>query len=343
LVADVEERQVTALLMTGKNRYVAASDPAVLRPVRGVGGADAVWTSKVLDAGLRARFGRLDWVTTGAVEISTRTGNSREPDDTWSAWSRSLLAPGVVESPPGRYVQMRARFSRGEAVVSELTLPFVTDNLRAVVTRIDAAGTANKKADTEAGVKASGGPIGEKPKTEVALSWKVENPDKDALRYRLQYRLLGTDTWYDVLEPTQKLTAETYNWDTSALPEGRYRVRVIATDELSNPPTRVKRHELESGIVLVDNTPPTIEKLVATGRKIQGIALDGVGPIQRVEASLAGKEEWYPIEPTDGIFDEQREEFEFDASSFAPQRPVLLTVRVYDQGNNFVVRHLALK
>ncbi|HEX7672222.1 MAG TPA: hypothetical protein VF395_21650, partial [Polyangiaceae bacterium] len=35
LVADVEERQVGALLLHGKQRFIAASDPAVLHPVRG--------------------------------------------------------------------------------------------------------------------------------------------------------------------------------------------------------------------------------------------------------------------------------------------------------------------
>lgn len=343
LVADVEERQVTALSLTGKDRFVASSDPAVLRPLRGVGGPDAIWTSKVLDAGLRARFGKLDWVATGPLEISTRTGNTREPDDTWSAWGKGLAAPGVVDSPPGRFIQVRARFSRGDSVLSELVLPFVTDNLRAVVTQIEASSAADKKGDAPDGVKASGGPVNEKPKSEVALSWKVDNPDKDELRFRLQYRLIGTDTWYDVLEPRQKHTTESYTWDTSALPEGRYRVRVIATDEFANPPGRVKRHELESGVVLVDNTPPSLEGLVLAGRTVRGRVIDGLGPVQRIEVSVAGKDEWYPVEPSDGIFDEQREEFEFDASAITQDRPALITIRAYDQGNNAVVRHLSLK
>jgi hypothetical protein len=343
LVADVEERQVTAVVLAGKTQFVAGSDPAVLRPVRGVGGPDAVWTSKVFDAGLRARFGRVDWVSSGTLEVSTRTGNTREPDDTWTPWSRPLLASGVVESAPGRFVQVRARFTRGDAVLSELTIPFITDNLRAVITKVDAAGSAVRKGEDADGVKASGGPIAEKSKPEVVLSWKVDNPDKDDMRYRLQYRLLGTDTWYDLLDADEKLTSESYTWDTSALPEGRYRVRVIATDELANPPARVKRHELESGIVLVDNTAPTIEGLQSTPRKVSGRVLDGVGPVQRIEVSQSGKDEWYPIEPADGIFDEQREEFEFDPTVYSTERPVMLTIRAYDHANNAVVRHVALK
>ena len=78
LVADVEERMIGALALAGKQRFIGASDPAVLHPVRGTGGPDAVWTSKVLDAGLRARFGRMTWDATGTVELSTRTGNTKD-------------------------------------------------------------------------------------------------------------------------------------------------------------------------------------------------------------------------------------------------------------------------
>ena len=59
LVADTDERQVGAMLLTGPKRFIATSDPAVFHEVRGIGGPDAVWTSKVLDAGMRAHFGRL--------------------------------------------------------------------------------------------------------------------------------------------------------------------------------------------------------------------------------------------------------------------------------------------
>src|SRR5207249_1006530 len=134
LVADVEERQVGALALRGKQRVIAASDPAVLHVVRGVGGVDAGWTSKVLDAGLRA-----------------------------------------------------------------------------VVTEVEAEGGTSALAT---GVEQSGGPVTKKSGTTITLKWKVENPDKDELRYRLEYRLVGTTTWYEVLEPRETLTKMTYTWET---------------------------------------------------------------------------------------------------------------------------------
>jgi hypothetical protein len=346
LVADVEERQIGAMVLAGKQQWIAGSDPAVLHPIKGVGGTDSIWTSKVLDAGLRAKFGKLSWVSTAALELSTRTGNTREPDDTWSPWSNGMLTTAVVSSPPGRYLQVRARWSRDkDAVLREITIPFLTDNLRATITDIEASTAAKKASGTTSSgdLAASGGPVTDSPDTKVALSWKVDNPDKDELRFRLQYRLVGTNVWYDLLKPGEKLTKESYSWETADLPEGQYRIRVMASDELSNPPDRVRRHELESGVVLVDNTPPQIQNLTAQARRVRGRAIDGVGPIKRIEIATAGSDEWHPFFPIDGIFDEQAEDFDADVSSFAPPGPVLLAVRVYDNANNFVVRNVALK
>jgi hypothetical protein len=349
LVADTEERQISALILAGKQPLLAGSDPAVLHPVRGMGGAEAVWTSKVLDAGIRARFGRLSWDATGVLEFSTRTGNTKDPDDTWSPWSKPLVAAGPIESPPARYVQVRARWSRDKnAILNDVTLPFVTDNLRAVVTEIDASSGAKKSRKDSSdsspdGVVESGGPIDKKPEATVNLTWKVDNPDKDSLRYRLQYRLIGTTTWYDILKPHEKLTKETHSWDTSDLPEGMYRVRVIASDELSNPPDRVKRDDMESGIVLVDNTAPDVDVLRLQGRRLQGALLDGVGPIQRIEVSVVGTDEWFPLYPADGVFDEQREELDADISAIVGPGAALVSIRVYDKAGNFVVRNVAAK
>jgi hypothetical protein len=343
LVADTPERQVTALVLKGTHRFVASSDPAVLHPVRGVGGNDAVWTSKVLDAGLRAHFGRMRWDSTGKLEISTRTGNAEQPDDTWSGWGKPLTAPDQVPSPAARYLQIRARFNQDpSAVLSEVEIPFVTDNLRAVLTSIEAKGGANT-VNSSTGIEKSGGPITPSADGKVNLSWQVDNPDRDELRFRLAYRIVGTTQWYDILEPHERLTKESYTWDTSAMPEGLYRIRVTVSDELSNPPARALRHELLSGVVMVDNTPPVLQGLKVNGRRVQGVALDGVGPIERIELSIIGSDEWYPFFPVDGVFDEAEEEFDADLAVLSPSGPALVAIRTFDRAGNSVVKNVALK
>ncbi len=340
LVADTEERQVSALQLDGATPFVVCSDPAVVHLIRGMGGVEAAWTSKVLDAGLRASFGRLDWQATGDIQMLTRSGNTHEPDDSWSSWSAALNRPGRITSPPGRYFQLKSRFGvKGQAELVRVEVFFITDNQRAVLTRVDSTTTGDRSLGD--GVVASGGPITGRASTEVNLEWQVNNPDKDSLRYRLKYKLLGTDTWYNLLQPNEVLSKTSYKWDTSTLPEGRYRVSVEATDELSNPSPRVTRDSLESGVIVVDSTPPTMQDLSLVGRRLKLRAVDGIGPIQRVDVAVVGTDAWFPVDSVNGVFDEPNESIDADISAIVPKGKHLVAVRVYDTAGNFVIRSVA--
>ena len=343
LVADVDERQITSIVMAGPKPYLVTSDPVTVREIRGEGGADAMWTSKVLDAGLRASFGMLTWRGTGQVEVMTRSGNTQEPDDSWSAWSAPLTAPGKVQSPAGRYVQLRARFARDpKALLGELKLAFLTDNVRAVVTSVGADGKSQRTGPLRTGLQSSGGKAA-KPSTTVNLKWETENPDKDELRYRVWYRLEGQSQWRDAIKPGEIHTKSDLDWDTSSLPEGLYRVRVEASDELVNPPERTTKHALESSTILVDNTAPLFKSLAINGRKLSGEVSDGLGPIARIEIAVAGTDDWRPLHPVDGIFDEASERFDSDVSSIVPQGSRLVGVRAYDAAGNVVTKELEAK
>jgi len=290
----------------------------------------------VLDAGLRAHFGMLEWRADGALELQTRSGNTEEPGDSWSPWSAPLLKPGKVKSPAARYLQIRARWSRApKAVLHEVKQSFVTDNARAVITSITAGKSSSSSSSKD--VPASGGPLDD-PSTKIKLEWKVDNPDNDKLRYRVLYRMADRKRWYSPLDPDEQLTKTDYSWDTAGLPEGWYRVRVDASDELSNPPERVTRHSLVSRPVLVDNTAPVLGRLRIQAGRLQAEATDGAGPIARLEFSAVGSKSWYPVFPVDGVFDEATERFDADISDFLPSGPHLVVVRVYDKAGNSVTR-----
>lgn len=345
LLADVDERQVSAVSFGSAGTLVVGSDPLVVHPMRGVGGAEAVWTSAVLDAGFRARFGRLGWEGKGQVDFETRTGNTKEPDNSWSPWSKPSNAPAKVASEPARYLQIRARFKADAAAeVREVNVAFVTDNLKALVTEIEVESTTTESfAEPDDKLAASGGPMSGKASDEIELSWKVDNADKDELRYRLWYSPLKTGQWFPMLEPNQVWTKPSYTWDTSDLPEGKYRIRVEASDELANAPSRVKRHQLESHVIAVDNTAPVIDSVAVAGRRATLRVSDGVGPIARVEVSVAGTDLWWPFDPIDGVYDDPTETFELDLSGISPTGAALLTVRAFDQENNQVIGEIWLK
>jgi hypothetical protein len=350
LVADTDERQIGALSMSGlpKNvahpgvgAFIASSDGAVFHRILGKGGQDAVWTSKVFDMGVRARFGALTWRATGALDLSTRTGNTDTPDKTWSEWSNPIANGAAVPSPGARYVQVRARFARApQAELEEVLLPFVTDNLRAVVTEVTAQSKSATK-ETKEGLAASGG---EPPKHEsvVHVAWKVDNPDQDMLRYRIFYRqqAVARGAWREMLRSDEIVTKTEYDWETATLPEGKYDLRVEASDEPSNPPDQVLKHSLETSGVLVDNTPPTFPVATLTGRRLRARVVDGVGPITRVDVSIDGRAEWRPLAPIDRVFDSADESFDADLSSLVPAGSHIVALRAFDAAGNYVVREL---
>jgi hypothetical protein len=342
LVADTDERQVTAIGLAGRTRFVLGSDPATFHRILSTGGADSVWTSKALDAGLRARFGHLTWRGSGALEISTRSGDTQTPDSTWSAWSAAIAQGGAVPSPAGRYVQVRARLKDGAASLSDVALAFRTENLRAVVTDITAHERGGSS-DTKEGIAPSGGGPGRHDSV-VRLAWKVDNPDEDELRYRVQFRREGEVRWLDATRPDDVVTKAELEWDTSALPEGRYRLRVQASDEIANPLGDVTEHALESAPVLVDNTPPVFKSVAMQGRRLRAEVVDGVGPIVRVEVAVDGRVEWRPVAAADGLFDTADEAVDADLTPLLANAgggaPHIVAVRAYDAAGNFAVREV---
>ncbi len=343
LVADTDERQVGALVLTGGEGkgpirgLVASSDPAVAHPILGRGGADAVWTSKALDAGLRAKFGHVTWHARGALEVTSRTGDTSAPDTTWSSWSEPIAQGALVTSPIGRYFQIRARWSADpNAELADISIPFVTENLRAIVTEVS---TQPRGRDTKEGVVASGAEVVKHDPT-IKLTFHVDNPDGDELRFRAAFRRDGDAIWRDITHPEDVLTRGETDWDTSTLPEGRYRVRVTASDELANPPETTLEHTLESAPIVVDNTPPVFRGLALNARRIQGHVVDGIGPIVRIEMSVDGRPDWHPLAPADGILDSADEAIDADVHAVVPPGSHILAIRAFDGAGNSVVADL---
>jgi hypothetical protein len=340
LAADTDERQIGALGLSGRTHFAIGSDPAVFHRILAVGGPDAVWTSKSLDAGLRARFGHLSWSGTGSLEVSTRSGDTQTPNATWSAWSNAVANGAATTSPAGRFVQIRARLRDAAATISNLSLAFVTENLRAVVTEI-AAHPKTGARESKEGIAQSGN---EPPKHDGVLhvTWKVDNPDADELRYRVLFRREGGTRWVDATRPDEVLTKTEFDWDTASLAEGKYRVRVDASDEISNPPNAATHHALEIPSVLVDNTPPVFKAIAMQGHRLRVEVVDGLGPIARVDVAIDGRLDWRPLAPTDGIFDTADEIVDADIASLLPAGPGphIVAVRAYDAAGNFATRNI---
>ncbi len=233
---------------------------------------------------------------------------------------------------------MRARLRDAIATIADLSVPFVTENLRAVVTEV----AAHQKGLSRVGKEGASG--GEPPKHDsvVHVTWKVDNPDSDELRYRVAFRQDGQSRWVEATRAEDVLTKSELDWDTAALPEGKYRVRVDASDEISNPPGDVTHHAFETPPVLVDNTPPVFKTLTTQGRHLRAeVFSTASGPSCGSRSLWTAGWTGVPLAPIDGIFDTADETVDSDISTLLPTGtpgPHIVAVRAYDAAGNSVVR-----
>jgi hypothetical protein len=326
---DVEERQVLAISM-GNQPFFATGDGAAVYRIVDARPRDAIWESKVLDARFRARWGQLDWRAEGNLVLQTRSGNTEEPDTTWSDWSADMNAAGPIRSPEARYLQVRARFERDPAaVLRAVTAYFLPQNQRPVVSNIRVEGPNDAATKRMRSERQSFVP---EPSALYKLAWTVDNTDDDRLRYRLRYRREDQNVWRDMLRSDQVITDDEYSWNTASIPDGFYVVRVEASDELDNPEDLTLRHTADSEPIRVDNHAPRVEDLRAQGTRVTGRAIDSLGPIARLERAIDGGE-WQTIFPTDDLFDTADERFEIDISSLPPGVHIV-AVRATDAGGN---------
>lgn len=332
--ADVDERQVLGLDLRSSSPSFITGDSAAFYRVRNGAPKDAVWTSKSLDAKFDSEWGRLTWRGAGRFVFETRSGNTETPGDTWSAWSKGLKRPGRVDSPPGRFIQLRAKFPKdSSAELRAVELFYLPRNQRARVSDVSGTRPSKKRGEQS--------PQLPPPTALVSLSWKVVNADRDPLRFRIAYREEAQPLWRDMFPEEVVLTDAKYTWDTNSIPDGHYIVRVEASDEEANPDDRVLRSTAVSEPIVVDNHPPRFEELSVQRDRLRGRVSDSLGPIARIQMALdAGP--WRDIFPEDGLLDAAEERFE------VPLRQIgeglhIVAVRAFDSAGNQANREITVK
>jgi hypothetical protein len=356
LVARVNAQQVTSLQPERDGRMiVATSNPGRLLRLSTTRADRGTYTSDVRDAQTVAMWGTIKWqegTTGGRVEISTRSGNTRTPDETWSEWTApySERDGSPITSPRARYLQWRAVLSatRGESpYLTSVTAAYLPRNLRPRVTSItihppgtvfqrpfpvdpEIAGfegdLPERRAAAGQGNTSSSPSLGRRTyqKGLLTVVWRAEDDNRDDLTYEVQYRREGETAWKAL---KRGMSEAILVWDTSSVPNGRYFVRVVASDSISNSPTTALTGALESTSFEIDNTPPTIT--VTSVRRDGGrvtIAFDARdtnSAVQKADYSLDG-DRWQTIYPRDGIADSRFEQFELVLEGEAAARGVIL-------------------
>ncbi|RMH58808.1 MAG: hypothetical protein D6679_03635 [Candidatus Hydrogenedentota bacterium] len=348
LLMDLDEPNV----LTIAGRYVAAGPPARIYemvPAEGEG----VLRTEALDAGGPATWGTLGFDAKGSWEIRTRSGNTGVPGIGWSGWSLPIRNSGArIESPTGRYLQIEVRHTadrkeKGEteeaakkrdevrdlqasyqvwnrppeiSSISIERLDWENENM----TQLNTAGPLGMVVGQIAQAASSAGkkPGNERDKAAITellaplaglwkVEWSAEDPDEDELTFTLELIEVQTGQVHPVAE---KVRGEAYLVNTRNYPDGRYRVRLRATDaEEENGFGEPGIAEEETEEFIVDNTPPEVEVRVrvskdGAGYAIEGVAEDGGTSIKDLWL-FESDGVWRRFLPDDGICDQARETF----------------------------------
>jgi hypothetical protein len=377
LLTRASAQQVTAFYKDSRGQvYFATANPGKLFRLSSEHAPRGTYESDPNDAQMLATWGTLSWRGTvpkdSQVQLSTRSGNTETPDETWSPWSAAYNSPdgSAITSPKARYLQWRAVLTgKGEGpVLTSVTAAYLQRNLRPIVRSItvhppgivfqkpfttgepDLAGfgdqtTPDRKLTSAAQATpgASTAPaLGRRTyqKGLQTLAWAAADENDDDLVYDVLYRREGETEWTPL---RRGLEEPILVWDTTIVPNGTYFVRVVASDSPSNPAASTLAGERDSTALKIDHTPPAV---AVSSVRTEGARTtlvfdvnDADSPVSRVEYSRDGGLRWTAIFPKDGIADSKSERYELTLDGEISETGI--TIRASDAMNNVDTTHVA--
>jgi sugar lactone lactonase YvrE len=329
--------------------------------------SDGTIESDVFDSGMYSQWGRLSFeakLNSGSVSITTRSGNLDQPQKNWSPWSTAITTTkgARIASPAARFVQWKATLNGdGSAKSPELESVDVAYLPKNVEPRIDeieltppnykfpAPTSTSTSSPSSLAPTLSLPALGRRPspplpdlttstptmqlaKGYVGARWLASDPNGDSMVYRVEIRGVNETEWKLLKD---KVPEKYISWDSTAFPDGEYRLRITASDSPSNPPAEALTAQKESPIFVIDNTPPKITNLTAgrTAGKVQvrWHAADTLNNIAKAEYSVDGGD-WTVASPTSKLSDSP--ELDYDLTIDAPSGEHTIAVRVSDDYDN---------
>jgi hypothetical protein len=358
LLLQSTEGQISSFLVRGEQVYVASSNQGKLLRFGKELVTGGSYESPVRDAKLTATWGRVFWRGTGNVELQTRTGNGERPDSTWSEWSPAYRNPegNQISSPRARFIQWRAmlRSANGAGTTTwmeDVSIAYLPRNVAPEVLSITALPVgiglqSVVQMQVDPNVESSGldpslfGAVAQVAPRRLfqrgarSFQWQAEDRNGDTLEYAVYYRALNESTFRLLRD---KLRDNFYTIDGATLADGRYIIKITASDAADNPAGQALSGERLSEAVNIDNTPPAVKSVgppqVRTEKVVAVFEVeDATGKVKRADASIDGAP-WSPIFPDDGIADSGNERYSLDLGVLAPGEHTI-SLRAFDISGN---------
>lgn len=338
LLTEFDELQITNLLRISSERiFVSCSNPGKIYRVQAGNKAEGEYTSEVIDAKAQSQWGALNWEAEvpedTRIGFYTRSGNTEEPDKTWSDWSKKYtdLTGHNITSPPARFIQFKAALSsvngKMTPVLKEVTLSYLQKNMPPKITEITIHPAGDYYPSSQNNV-ASNSHINDKHapgqnnvpnsypgrktfrKGFRSISWKARDGNGDKLSFDLFYKGENEKSWKTLVENHLGFL---YSWDSELFADGRYFIKIVASDDVSNPESLSLSAQKISQPFKVDNTGPRVSDLRVSSKKnhttISFTVTDELMSVRTVEYGV-NAEDWKLIYPVDGICDSKTERFE---------------------------------
>lgn len=356
LLLQSTEGQVSSFLVRGNQMFAASSNQGKLFRFGPELVAEGSFESPVRDAKLTASWGRIWWRGNGNVELQTRSGNGERPDATWSEWSSVYRNPdgNPILSPRARFIQWRATLrsaGSGQTWMEDTSLAYLPRNVAPEVLAISSLpiGVGLQQLaqiQVDPNVESSGldpslfGTVAQVPPRRIfqrgarSFQWQAEDRNGDTLEYSIYYRPLN-ETTFRLLK--DKLRDNFYTIDGATLADGRYIIKIVASDAPDNPQGQALTGERLSEPVDIDNTPPVLRVVTApqsggAGNRVVFEVDDATGKIKRGDFSLDGTP-WTPLFPDDGIADSGHERYSIDLPVLASGEHTV-SLRAFDGSGN---------
>lgn len=360
-VAHTEASQVTALAQTAAGFLLATANSGKVLQLSDVPAANATFVSDVFDGETTTRWGRMEAQgSVAGVDLFARSGNVENAHDAmahlWSDWTPVKPEQTPLPVPAARYLQWKAVLHPG-AQLQAVTVNYLQRNLPpqvddlvvqpgarasnnnsgppSTVVPISFRNTPSSAPPLSLGESGTPPLIAQKDRNAVTARWAAHDPNNDELSYTIDYRGAGEQTWHRLKD---HVTQTSYSFDASLLPDGRYELRVTASDSAAHTPSEALENTRTSDVFTVDTTPPVPGTLSATptngGVHVTFEATDATSPISHAEISVDGGP-WQYVEPVGALSDSRTERYDVTVPVTGNGEHVI-AFRVYDRLENAV-------